>query len=87
MEKDGDNIPTPSKLTDIKLESNQIPYLVEVFMPSVRSRLDKSFVKKTLSVPAWLGAEAERKGVNFSGLLQEALIQHLGIDSPHKNNP
>ena len=80
MEKDGDEIPTPSKLDDIKLEENQVPYLVEVFMPSVRLRLDKSFVKKTLSVPAWLNAEAEKKGVNFSGLLQEALIQHLEIE-------
>ena len=82
MERDGDNIPMPSKLTDIKLENNQILYLVEVFMPAVRLRLDKSFVKKTLSVPAWLSAEAENKGVNFSGFLQEALIQHLGIDPP-----
>jgi len=80
MEKDGDEIPTPSKLSDIKLENNQIPYLVEVFMPSVRLKLDKSFVKKTLSVPAWLNAEAESKGVNFSGLLQEALVQYLEID-------
>ena len=81
MEKDGDEIPIPSKLDEINLESNQIPYLVEVFMPTVRLRLDKSFVKKTLSVPAWLNAEAERKGVNFSGILQEALVQHLEIDS------
>ena len=80
MEKDGDEIPTPSKFDDIKLEENQVPYLVEVFMPSIRQRLDKSFVKKTLSIPAWLNAEAENKGVNFSGLLQEALIQHLEID-------
>jgi len=33
-----------------------------------------------LSVPAWLNAEAESKGVNFSGLLQEALVQFLEID-------
>ena len=81
VEKDGDKIPTPSKLSDIKLENNQVPYLVEVFMPSVRLKLDKSFVKKTLSVPAWLNAEAESRGVNFSGILQEALVQYLEIDN------
>jgi len=81
MEKDGNEIPTPSKLNDIKLENNQVPYLVEVFMPSVRLKLDKSFVKKTLSVPAWLNAEAEQHQVNFSKILQDALLAHLELNS------
>ena len=41
MEKDGDEIPVPSELKDIQLERNQLPCLVEVFMPPVRLRLEK----------------------------------------------
>ena len=77
LEKDNDNIPKPSDIKDLRLEKNQIPLLVEVFMPPVRERLNNRFVKKTLSLPAWLNAEAEAKGINFSQILQSAIKQHL----------
>jgi len=87
IEKNGGTIPTPSKITDIKLKKHQIPYLVEIFMPSVRSRIDKALVKRAISIPAWLNAEAEIKEVNFANILQEALIQHLEIDEETAQNP
>jgi len=34
-------------------------------------------VKKTLSIPEWLNKEALSKGINFSQVLQEALIAKL----------
>lgn len=34
-------------------------------------------VKKTLSIPQWLNEQAIAKGINFSQVLQEALIQKL----------
>jgi hypothetical protein len=77
MEKDNDDIPRPSDIKDLRLDSNQIPLLVEVFMPPVRERLNNRFVKKTLSLPAWLNAEAEAKGLNFSQILQSAIKQYL----------
>ena len=79
LEKDNDPIPAPTDLLALQLESNQMPLLVEVFMPPVRERLNNRFVKKTLSLPAWLNAEAEAKGVNFSHILQASLKEHLGM--------
>ena len=79
LEKDNDNIPEPTDIRELKLEKNQIPLMVEVFMPPVRERLNNRFVKKTLSLPAWLNAEAEAKGVNFSQVLQTSLKEHLGL--------
>ena len=32
------------------------------------------YVKKTLTIPYWLNKIAERKGLNFSKILQEALF-------------
>ena len=79
LEKDNEEIPNPTDIRKLKLENNQIPLLVEVFMPPIRERLNNSFVKKTLSLPAWLNAEAEAKGVNLSQILQTSLKEHLGV--------
>jgi hypothetical protein len=77
MEKDNDEIPEPTPITDIMLSKNDVPLLVDVFMPSVRDKLNNKFVKKTLSIPQWLNIEAERRGVNFSLVLQNGLRQYL----------
>ncbi len=79
MEKDNDEIPKPTEITNLKLEYNDIPLLVEVFMPPIRERLNNKFVKKTLSIPQWLNIEAEQKGVNFSQILQNALKEYLNV--------
>ena len=79
MERDGDEIPEPTKITDIKLQKKEIPLMVEIFMPPLRERQANKFVKKTLSIPSWLNLEAERAGINFSQLLQASLKEHLGL--------
>jgi len=37
------------------------------------------YVKKTLSIPYWLNAAAEKEHINFSGVLQEALKERLAL--------
>lgn len=36
-------------------------------------------VKKTLTIPEWLNDEAIKKNINFSQVLQEALMEKLGL--------
>jgi predicted RNase H-like HicB family nuclease len=36
-------------------------------------------VKKTLTIPGWLNDEAEKSGVNFSAILQNALKEELNV--------
>jgi len=79
METDGEQIPSPTPIDHIKLESDQTLMLVETFMPPFREKQSKRFVKKTLSIPSWINAEAEHAGVNFSQVLQEALINKLNL--------
>ena len=79
IEKDNEPIPKPSTLKDIKLEDNEATILVDVFMPPVRDRINNRVVKKTLTIPQWLNAEAERQGVNFSMVLQNGLKQYLRL--------
>lgn len=79
MEQDGDAIPEPSALSDIRIGKNEMPVLVDVFMPPVRDRIRNRFVKKTLSLPAWLASKADESGVNCSKLFQNALMDYLGV--------
>ena len=79
MEKDNDEIPIPTDFSNLILHKNQVPLMVEVFMPPIRERQSNRFIKKTLSIPSWLNAEAERAQVNFSQILQTGLKEHLGI--------
>lgn len=83
MEQDGDEMPQPSSLRMLAeqedLQENEVFMLVEAFMPTFRERESKRFVKKTLSIPYWMNAEAERVGLNFSQTLQNAIAQKLSL--------
>lgn len=81
MEKDKDEIPEPTPIDKIKLESNQAVVLVEVWMPLIRDAIENRSVKKTLTIPKWLNDLAEDKDVNFSHILQEALKDRLGVNA------
>lgn len=79
LEKDKDIIPEPTPIDKLVLSRNEIPLLVEVFMPTVRARIETRFVKKTLSIPAYMNARAEEAGINFSQVLQEAITAKLDL--------
>lgn len=79
IEDDNEEIPQPSEIGTLHFEKNQIPVLIEVFMPPIRERANSRFVKKTVSLPAWLAAKADEDGVNCSKLFQQALINYLGL--------
>ena len=79
LEQDNEEIPEPTPIQNIKLEKNQVPAVIEVFMPSFRDKLNNRFVKKTLSLPAWLADMAYKDGVNCSKVFQNALIDYLGV--------
>ena len=80
MEQDGEAIPKPSTIKEIKVEDGGVPMLVDVFMPPFRDKLQNRFVKKTLSLPAWLADLADKDGVNCSKVFQSALIDYLGVN-------
>ena len=77
MEEDGEEIPKPSKLSDIHSEENERTALIEVYMPSVRLANNNRSVNRTVTLPAWLNAIAIERNINFSQLLQEAIKQSI----------
>lgn len=81
-EEDGEEIPTPTPLEKIPLKSNERAVLVDVYMPAVRmSGVNKS-VNRTVTLPAWLNAEALANNINFSQVLQESLRDLLKVSPP-----
>ncbi|MBQ7347755.1 MAG: type II toxin-antitoxin system HicB family antitoxin [Clostridia bacterium] len=77
METDGEEIPTPSKIKDIETDENEVVTLIEVYMPSIRLAQENRSVNRTVTLPAWLNAQAMERGVNFSQVLQEALKNEI----------
>lgn len=81
LEEDGGTIPAPTPLMSIPHADNEVVTLVDVFMPSVRLAQQNKCVSRTVSLPAWLNALALEKQVNFSQVLQSALISQLGVQN------
>ena len=83
MEDDGEVPPAASTIKSISgsqaLQKNEAYLVVDAFMPAIREKMANRFVKKTLSIPAWLNSQAESCGINFSQTLQKALKQELNI--------
>ena len=86
---DGESIPKPSKISDINPEAIakgldlQFPFretfvnIVSVDVASYAKEHFEKSVKKTLTIPVWLNNAALEKGLNFSKVLQEALIKKI----------
>ncbi len=71
-------------IKNISLEENQIISFVSINLLEHKRKYENKSIKKTLSIPAWLNTVAEKENVNFSQLLQKALIETLKIDNIQK---
>lgn len=78
MEDDGEAIPVASELSEVTAP-NSIVSLVDVDFAEYRRKNDLRSVKKNCTIPSWLNFEAEKAGINFSAVLQNALKSELGI--------
>lgn len=79
MEEAGKEIPKASDLKMVQTSGNEFATLIRCDTIEYRKFFNNKAVKKTLTIPAWLNTMAERKGINFSMVLQKALQQELNI--------
>ena len=83
MEDDGEALPAPSELATVAAaHQGNIVTLVDVDFAEYRRKSDLRSVKKNCTIPSWLNVEAEKAGINFSAVLQNALKQELRITEP-----
>ncbi len=71
-------------LKNIKLKDNEVVSFVSINMEEHKKKYENKSVKKTLSIPAWLNTIAEKENINFSQVLQKALMDILKIDKVKK---
>lgn len=76
-EKDGKEIPVPSKSTHLPLSEGEFISYVACDTLEYRKLYNSKAVKKTLTIPEWLNEAAMAMDINFSQVLQEALLSKI----------
>ena len=67
------------EIKDIETKGNSFVTLIACDTIEYRKFYDTKSIKKTLTIPNWLNTLSEREGINFSQVLQEALMSKLNI--------
>ena len=72
----GKELPEPNSVAFTPAPDDIVTY-VDVDFMEYRKRAENKKVKKTLTIPSWLNEKAEAEHINFSRVLEEALISRL----------
>lgn len=84
LEDEGEEIPKPSEMLDVNSgtfsgDGVTIVSFVDIDSSEYRRKIDTKVVRKNVSLPSWLNYEADKAGINVSRVLQEALVNVLGV--------
>lgn len=76
--EDGNTLPVASKLNQIhRKDTNSFVNFILLDMDPYIAKYSKRSVRKNLTIPQWLDVAAEKLNINFSEVLQEALLQKV----------
>lgn len=75
--EEGNNIPAPTlRKEDIKLEeADSFISMLVLDIDAYAEKYGEKTVRKNISIPAWLNTYGEKNNINFSRVLQEALLK------------
>jgi len=88
MEDSDEEIQKPSDSLDVEKgefsnEGVTVLSYVDIDSDEYRRKIDTKVVRKNVSLPSWLNYEADKAGINVSRVLQDALMEKLGVS--HKS--
>ena len=72
--EDGNTVPTASDLNAIQAGTGEFVNLLVLDIDAYAEKYGSKAVRKNLTIPAWLNTFAERRQVNFSQVLTDALV-------------
>lgn len=78
-EEDKEPLPSPTHPKTIELNERSFVAMVSIDTAEYRRKMSRKTVKKTLSIPEWLNTMALERNINFSGVLQDALKEKMGL--------
>lgn len=76
-EEEHEPLPAPSAPDAVSADADSFCVIVEFDLLSYRRKHNSKSVRKTLTIPEWLNEAATAVNINFSQVLQDALIQKL----------
>lgn len=76
-EDHGDPINAATPQPEIEHGPEDVLSLISVDTIAYRAATDTRAVRKNVSLPAWMAALADRRGINCSQVLQESLLSRL----------
>lgn len=77
-EEENEEIPKQTEIDNIVIDKGEFIVIVEFDMRAYQKKHNSRAVKKTLTIPEWLNEEAIALDINFSQVLQEALLLKIG---------
>ena len=72
--EEGERIPPASDYSEIVVENGCMINMLLLDMDSYEEKYGEKSVRKNLTIPAWLNTFAEKNNINFSKVLQDALL-------------
>lgn len=81
--EEGRKPPKASDPSQIKADEyeNGIVSVIMLDMDAYAEKYGSRAIRKNCTIPAWLNTAAEARHINFSAVLQAALIEQLNIDT------
>ena len=76
--------PAASDILKYKTSENTYTALISIDMDEWTKTYSTKSIRKNVTLPAWLNQLAEKENINFSSLLQEALLQKMGLSKRHQ---
>ena len=88
MEDDKEQIPNPSKASELDIEKSTffdegetMISFVDIDSSTYRKKIDTKSVRRNVTLPNWLNYAADQAGLNVSRILQEALMSILKVEN------
>ncbi len=78
MQDDGEQLPEPYS-AKVEPAKGDIATLVDVDFSDYRKKVDNRAVKKNCTIPYWMSVEADKAKLNYSRVLQDAIVKKLGL--------
>lgn len=75
--EEGNPVPEASNYSDVVPRENGQVNMILLDMDAYAERYGEKAVRKNVTIPAWLNTFAEKQKINFSQILQEALLSKI----------
>ena len=72
--EDGNDYPAPSDFTAVPCPAGSFGHLLVLDMDAYTEKYGSKTIRKNITIPAWLNTYGEKKNLNFSKVLQDALV-------------